>query len=166
MQSNDETIVAGMVDGLISVRRREEEVKNEKPRRKKISYRRSGRNLHTSQVDVVVHEEMKETMSRHDACLRKFEYSKALDCVMTSYVVNKAPHVTVALMQELVRRQGLKQALSGRDGKSLVNILKFLNRYVGSIQFGRVLLYVTNVLMGNILMFFSLINFLLLKNYT
>ena len=161
MQSNDETIVAGMVDGLISVRRREEEVKNEKPRRKKISYRRSGRNLHTPQVDVVVHEEMKEIMSRHDTCLRKFEYSKALDCVMTSYVVNKSPHVTVALMQELIRRQGLKQALSGRDGKSLVNILKFLNRHVGSIRFGRVLLYVTNVLMGNVLIFFSLINFLL-----
>ncbi|KAK9308622.1 hypothetical protein QLX08_001471 [Tetragonisca angustula] len=147
ISSNDETIVAGMVDGLISVRRREEEVKNEKPRRKKISYRRSGRNLHTPQVDVVVHEEMKEIMSRHDTCLRKFEYSKALDCVMTSYVVNKSPHVTVALMQELIRRQGLKQALSGRDGKSLVNILKFLNRHVGSIRFGRVLLYVTNVLM-------------------
>ena len=160
MQSNDETIVAGMVDGLISVRRREE-VKNEKPRRKKISYRRSGRNLHTPQVDVVVHEEMKEIMSRHDTCLRKFEYSKALDCVMTSYVVNKSPHVTVALMQELIRRQGLKQALSGRDGKSLVNILKILNRHVGSIRFGRVLLYVTNVLMGNVLIFFSLINFLL-----
>ncbi|KOX76264.1 U3 small nucleolar RNA-associated protein 15 like protein [Melipona quadrifasciata] len=145
ISSNDETIVAGMVDGLISVRRREEEVKNEKPRRKKISYRRSGRNI--PQVDVVIDEEIKEIMSRHDACLRKFEYSKALDCVMAIYVINKAPHVTVALMQELVRRQGLKQALSGRDGKSLVTILRFLNRYVGSIRFGRVLLYVTNALM-------------------
>ena len=144
---NDETIVAGMVDGLISVRRREEDVQNEKPQRKRVSYRRSGKNVHTPQIDVVVQEEMKEIMSKHDACLRKFQYSKALDCVMMSYVINKAPHVTVALMQELIRRQGLKQALGGRDGKSLVNILKFLNKHVGSVRFGRVLLHVANVLM-------------------
>ncbi|XP_017877028.1 U3 small nucleolar RNA-associated protein 15 homolog [Ceratina calcarata] len=144
---NDETIVAGMVDGLISVKRREENVKNEKPQRKKVSYRHSGKNLHTPQVNIVVHREMKEIMSKHDTCLRKFEYSKALDCVMMNYVVNKTPHVTVALMQELIRRQGLKQALSARDGKSLVNIIKFLNRHIGSVQFGRVLLYVANVLM-------------------
>lgn len=137
-----------MVDGLISVRRREEEVKTEKPQRKKVSYRHSGKNLHTPQTDIVVHEEMKEIMSKHDTYLRKFEYSKALDCVMMNYVVNKTPHVTVALMQELIRRQGLKQALSGRDGKSLVTILKFLNKYIGSIRFGRVLLHVANVFMG------------------
>ncbi|XP_076623054.1 U3 small nucleolar RNA-associated protein 15 homolog [Colletes latitarsis] len=147
ISSNDETIVAGMVDGLISVRRREEDVKNEKPQRKKVSYRHSGKNLHTAHVDMVVHEEMKEIMAKHDTYLRKFQYSKALDCVMANYVVNKTPHVTVALMQELIRRQGLKQALSGRNGKSLVNILKFLNKHVGSVRFGRVLLHVANVLM-------------------
>ncbi|XP_053981815.1 U3 small nucleolar RNA-associated protein 15 homolog [Hylaeus volcanicus] len=147
ISSNDETIVAGMVDGLISVRRREEDTKNEKPQRKKVSYRHSGKNLHTPHIDMVVHEEMKEIMSKHDTYLRKFQYSKALDCVMVSYVVNKTPHVTVALMQELIRRQGLKQALAGRDGKSLVNILKFLNKHAGSVRFGRVLLHVINVLM-------------------
>lgn len=146
-----------MVDGLISVRRREEDVQNEKPQRKRVSYRRSGKNVHTPQIDVVVQEEMKEIMSKHDTCLRKFQYSKALDCVMMSYVINKAPHVTVALMQELIRRQGLKQALGGRDGKSLVNILKFLNKHIGSVRFGRVLLHVANVLMGKwlIISFYS-----------
>lgn len=145
-----------MVDGLISVRRREEDVKNEKPRRKKVSYRHSGRNLHTPNVDIIVHEDMKEIMSKHDTYLRKFQYSKALDCVMMSYVVNKVPHVTVALMQELTRRQGLKQALGGRDGKSLVNILKFLNKHIGSVRFGRVLLNVANVLMGMLQILFFL----------
>ncbi|CAK9805346.1 U3 small nucleolar RNA-associated protein 15 homolog [Anthophora plagiata] len=147
ISSNDETIVAGMVDGLISVRRREEDVKTEKPERKKVSYRHSGRNLHTPQVDVIVQEETKEIMSKHDNYLRKFQYSKALDCIMMTYVVHKTPHVTVALMQELIRRQGLRQALSGRDGKSLVNILKFVIKHIGSVRFGRVLLHVANVLM-------------------
>ncbi|KYM93436.1 PREDICTED: U3 small nucleolar RNA-associated protein 15 homolog [Cyphomyrmex costatus] len=145
---NDETVVAGMVDGMISVRRREEDVKAVvKPKQKKVSYRHAGENLHVRSIDVVVHQDVKEIMSKHDVCLRKFQYSKALDCVMVNYVVNKTPHVTVALTQELIRREGLRRALTGRDGKSLVNIIKFLNKYIGSIRFGRVLSHVANVLL-------------------
>lgn len=143
-----------MVDGLISVRRREEDVKNEKPLHKKVSYRHSGKNLHTPHVDMVVNEDLKEIMSKHDTYLRKFQYSKALDCVMMSYVVNKAPHVTVALIQELIRRQGLEQAFAGRNDKSLVNIIKFLNKHVGSVRFGRVLLHAANILMGKYIYYF------------
>lgn len=40
---------------------------------------------------------------KHDAHLRKFEYSKALDSVMVSVIINRTPHVTVALFQELIR---------------------------------------------------------------
>ncbi|XP_011298736.1 U3 small nucleolar RNA-associated protein 15 homolog [Fopius arisanus] len=148
ISADDETIVAGMVDGLISVRRREDDTKNGiNGKKKKMSFRRAGQNLRSSTVDVIVPDERKETMSKHDACLRKFQYSKALDCVMVNYIVNKTPHVTVALLQELIRRQGLRQALAGRDGKSLVNFLKFLIKHVGNPRFGRVMLYVGNVLM-------------------
>lgn len=137
-----------MVDGLISVKRREENAKDVVKPKRKVSYRHAGENLHVRSIDVVVQQEVKEIMSKHDACLRKFQYSKALDCVMMNYVVNKTPHVTVALTQELIRREGLRRALAGRDGKSLVNIIKFLNKYIGSIRFGRVLLHVANVLLG------------------
>lgn len=137
-----------MVDGLISIRRREDDAKEEKPRRKKVSYRYAGENLHSTNIDTFVHEVTKEVMGKHDVCLRKFQYTKALDSVMMNYVVNKTPHVTVALFQELVRRQGLIQALAGRDGKSLVNVIKFLIKYIGNIRYGRVLLHVANVLMG------------------
>lgn len=148
LQEGDETVVAGMVDGLISVKRREENTKDVIKSKRKVSYRHAGENLHVRSIDVVVQQEVKEIMSKHDACLRKFQYSKALDCVMMNYVVNKTPHVTVALTQELIRREGLRRALAGRDGKSLVNIIKFLNKYIGSIRFGRVLLHVANVLLG------------------
>lgn len=147
ISANEETIAAGMVDGLISIQRREEDIKDTKIQRKKISYKNAGENTYVSSVDTVVQEEVKETMSKHDIWLRKFQYSKALDSVMLNYVVNKTPHVTVALLQELIRRQGLKQALAGRDGKSLVNILKFLIRHIGNIRFGRVLSHVADVLM-------------------
>lgn len=137
-----------MVDGLISVQRKEEDIKDTKVQRKKMSYKNAGENTYVSSVDTVVQEEVKETMSKHDTWLRKFQYSKALDSVMLPYVVNKTPHVTVALLQELNKRQGLRQALAGRDGKSLANIIKFLIRYIGNVRFGRVLLHVANVLMG------------------
>jgi len=141
--------VAGMVDGMISVKRREEDVKEVvKPKRKRVSYRHAGENLYVQSVDTVVQQEMKEIMSKHDTCLRKFEYSKALDCVMMSYVANKTPQVTVALIQELIRRKGLRRALAGRDSKSLVNIIRFFNKHIGSIRFGRVLLHAANILLG------------------
>jgi len=160
LQAGDETIVAGMVDGLISVRRREEDVKEVvKPKRKKMSYRHAGEHLHMQNVDIVVQQEMKETMSKHDACLRKFQYSKALDCVMMNYVVNKTPQVTVALTQELIRREGLERALAGRDSKSLINIIKFLNKHIGNIRFGRVLLHVANVLLGKFLFLYIFSSF-------
>lgn len=146
MQEGDETVVAGMVDGLISVKRREEDTKDVIKPKRKVSY--AGENLNVRSIDVVVQQEVKEIMSKHDTCLRKFQYSKALDCVMMSYVVNKTPHVTVALTQELIRREGLRRALAGRDGKSLVNIIKFLNKYIGNIRFGGVLLHVANALLG------------------
>ncbi|XP_066603059.1 U3 small nucleolar RNA-associated protein 15 homolog [Prorops nasuta] len=147
ISADDEMIVTGMVDGLISVRRREEERNPLELQKKKVSYRNAGKNLHIPSIDIVVEEEVKQTMSKHDAFLRKFQYSKALDCVMLPYIVNKTPHVTVALFQELIRRQGLRQAVAGRDGKPLVNILKFIIKYIGSVRLGRVILDVANILM-------------------
>ncbi|KAK0088223.1 hypothetical protein PV325_012757 [Microctonus aethiopoides] len=150
ISANDETIVAGMVDGLISVRRREDDFNaklDAKPERKKISHRQSGRNLHSSTVDTFVPHVEKTMISKHDTWLRKFQYSKALDSVMVNYVVNKTPHVTVAILQELTRRRGLEQALAGRDGKSLVNIIKFLIKHLGTPRYGRVLIHVADVLM-------------------
>ncbi|XP_012266219.2 U3 small nucleolar RNA-associated protein 15 homolog [Athalia rosae] len=144
---DDETVVAGMVDGLISVRRRDTEVKQTKAQRKKVSYRYADSHSRITSTDIVVQEETKQILSKQDIFLRKFQYSKALDSVLLAFVVKRTPHVTVALMQELIRRQGLKQALAARDGKSLLNILRFLTRYIGDVRFGRVLLHVTGVLM-------------------
>lgn len=135
-----------MVDGLISVRKREEDAKDEAKMNRKKQMSCVSENLPL--VNKNKEQNVPEVLPRHDVCLRQFQYSKALDCVMVNYVINKHPHVTVALMQELIRRQGLKRALSGRDSKSLVNIIKFLNKYIGNIHFGRVLVEVANNLLG------------------
>ena len=40
----------------------------------------------------------------------------------------KTPDITVSVLQELIRRGGIKAAVAGRDEKSLAIILKFLQK--------------------------------------
>lgn len=101
---NDETLVAGMVDGLISVQRMDDEETTEttKKPRKKIAT-----NTTSFPVDEIVEDYERKPEAQFDKFLRKYEYSKALDTVLVPYIVNKQPHVTVSLLQELTRRKGL-----------------------------------------------------------
>jgi U3 small nucleolar RNA-associated protein 15 len=96
-------VVAGMVDGLVSVSRREEETRPTKQERKKVSYRYAPDGFQTTSVDLIIPEEKNEVIAKHDTCLRKFQYSKAVDCVIMPYVTNKKPAVTVGVFQELIR---------------------------------------------------------------
>jgi U3 small nucleolar RNA-associated protein 15 len=102
-QAGDETVVAGMVDGLVSVCRREEETRPTKQERRKVSYRYAPDGFQDTSVDTVVPEEKMDLTSKHDVCLRKFQYSKAVDCVLMSYITSKKPAVTVGVFQELIR---------------------------------------------------------------
>lgn len=128
ISKNDDTLVAGMVDGLVAVSRREDDAKlNEDDKKKDVSYKFASFS-HQTQVDTVVPELKKELQAKHDNCLRKFQYSKALDCGLLPYVMNKTPEVTVGIMQELIRRKGLHRAFCGRDNKSILAILRFFLR--------------------------------------
>lgn len=103
LQGNDETLVAGTVDGIVSVKRRDIE-KNSKTEEKKIknkiSYRYAGDKLN---VDAVIKHEGRDQLSQHDFLLRKFQYGRVLDRILSPYFANKAPQVSVAVMQELMR---------------------------------------------------------------
>ncbi|XP_014473334.1 PREDICTED: U3 small nucleolar RNA-associated protein 15 homolog [Dinoponera quadriceps] len=160
ISANDQTIVAGMADGLLSVRTRENEkdtkdVRDAKDAREERDnglvedelYKNASDISRVPNVSGSKRQISKEVLCKHDVYLRKFQYSKALDCVMIPFTVNKNPQITIALMQELIRRQGLKRALSGRDDKSLVTIIRFLNKYIGSVRYGRVLVQVANALL-------------------
>lgn len=111
-QPNDETLAVGMVDGMISVQRRElegideDEVTMSKQRKKRGSYRYYSDKYipDTRNVDLVIKQNTKQSSARYDSCLRKFQYSKSLDTVLTTYTTNRMPHVTVSLLQELIRQ--------------------------------------------------------------
>jgi len=157
VSQRDTTVVAGTVDGLVSIRRREEGSAPAATKRKKVTYRNVGdftpsNNLAQDTIlsannKLVVLNQTKVKETKYDAHLRKFEYSKALDSVLVPYIINKTPHVTVAMFQELSRRKGLENALAGRDGKSLSSILRFIIRYIGDHRFTRVLVVVADTLL-------------------
>lgn len=143
--SKNDDVVAGLVDGLVSVRRMTEETKPEKSK-KKISYKYTSL-THNSNADEIIPEEKPEGQSKHDFCLRKFQFSKALDMVLYPYVVNKTPEITVSVMHELMRRKALHRAFQGRDTKSISQILRFFNKYITDVRFTKVLIDAVNVFM-------------------
>lgn len=143
ISKDDATLVAGLVDGLVCISRREEDDTKLKDEKKAVSYKYM---THSHQsVDEVVSELDFEKQSKYDVCLRKFEYSKALDRVLQPYVVNKSPQITVSVMMELIRRRGLHRAFKGRETKSLLQILRFLLRNITNYRFTRVLIDVFNI---------------------
>ncbi|KAG8226235.1 hypothetical protein J437_LFUL006337 [Ladona fulva] len=147
ISEHDDTLAVGFTDGLISMSRRETEAKPTKRERKRAAFRSIPEDFRPTAVDVFVHEEDKKMMSKHDAFLRKFEYSKAVDSVMLAYIANKKPAIAVAVFQELIRRKGLHGALAGRETKSLIKIMRFILRNIGDHRFMRVLLDVVDVLL-------------------
>lgn len=142
VSKDNNTLVVGQVDGTLGVHRREQkydDVKLEKQREK----RRKQRNFRL--VDEFVEKVKLEKQPKHDILLRKFEYSLALDSVFTRYFVHGAPEVTVAVMQELMRRNGLTIAFSNRTQDSIAKIVTFLNKYISDGRFTRVLIDVANI---------------------
>lgn len=136
---NDQTVVAGMVDGLVSIQNMETSSRNKGPQR-------PARRIHgfASKVDVEVdHQitfEKNEKMEQYDKHLRAYQYSKCLDAVLVKAKMNMKPEVTVSVMQELIHRKGLDRALAGREDKSLINIISFICRHIGEHRFMRVLI--------------------------
>lgn len=58
------------------------------------------------------------------------------------------PAVTFSLIQELIARDGLRSALSGRDDVLLEPILRYLIKYVADPRFGQTVCDVAAFLIG------------------
>ncbi|KAJ8952934.1 hypothetical protein NQ318_006551, partial [Aromia moschata] len=143
ISKNDDTLVVGLVDGMVCINRREEE--EQKTEKKKISSYGYASYSHPESVDVIVPDLKFDRERKFDRHLRKFEFSKALDSVLVQYVANKNPHITVSVMQELIRRNALHKAFQGRDKKSLLQILRFFVRNITDQRFTRILTNAANI---------------------
>jgi len=82
-------------------------------------------------------------LSSFDKALKTFKYHDALDAAL----VNGSPDVVVAVIEELVQRNGLRIALQGRDQHTLEPVVAFLVRQITSPPFAAVLIGVANLLL-------------------
>lgn len=144
---NDETLAVGMIDGLVSVCRRETEVKPTKKERQRVVYKYAT-DSKSSAIDLHIKDGDREKISKHDKFLRKFEFTKALNAVLIPLTVSKYPHVTVAVLQELLTRKRLTNAIAGKEYKTVIPLLRFLIKYMGDYRFTKVLIDVANVFIG------------------
>lgn len=149
---DDRTLAVGMSDGIIAISRKEDDLldeeavevhKVEEQRKKK-----KLRNMYSDYAitDTGVKEVEYSAGKRYDNYLRKFRYSKALDEVLADYYYNQHPATTVAVLQELIRRDGLRTALAGRQGRQLIRVIRFLIKHLRKQRFMRVLLQVAHTL--------------------
>ncbi|KAK6621411.1 hypothetical protein RUM43_011717 [Polyplax serrata] len=144
ISTNDETIAVGMVDGLVSVSRRETDFapSNYVKREKKFRYAAESK---IESADLLVGDSKKERFTRYDVHLKRFEFTKALNVVLAPYVMNKTPEITVAVLQELLYRKTLRAAIAGFEDKTVVPLLRFVTKNLGDQRFTRVLIEVANV---------------------
>lgn len=150
---HDKFVVGGMVDGLVQIYERKEEqyrdgVKVDSRRTRKEKSHRYLKYTHFEPApgDIVVDNSKTDIELKHDNLLRKYEYSKALDQTLKPFVQRKKPEYAHSLFYELMRRDGLRTALVGRDEKSLLLVLSYVNRYIMDDRFSKVLLYVAGIL--------------------
>jgi U3 small nucleolar RNA-associated protein 15 len=147
----DDLLTVGMADGLLSIQRRRDEAETAAAEREKRKRKRKlvgsswSQPMHCyalkpDKEDQVVERQRKSRLEKYDVCLRKFQYSKALDCAMDIRVRTKTPDVTMGVILELIRRSGLRSALAGRDDESVASILTFMLKNISETQYVNTLL--------------------------
>lgn len=155
---DDDTLVVGMVDGLISVQRMDTDRKIKTLEKRKVPKT-------ISSADQYVPDHNPGAEAKHLTMLKKYNYIGALKAVLTKQCTNQTPHITVGLMKELMRRKGLGRALSGLDDDFLVVFISFLIRYIGDRRFLRDLIGVSNVLLDLFEDDFANVNIKLAKKF-
>lgn len=100
----------------------------------------------------------------YDRLLKSFKYSAALDSVLRkvkfyiqsgickNLTMNPSqqvpPATTFSLIQELIHRDGLRTALSGRDDVLLEPVLRLLVKYVTDPRFGELVCDIAAMVIG------------------
>lgn len=149
---NDESIVVGMTNGILSIKNRkcpEDSKKGIGQQRRHPSYRVfvKGKTCVPKQDDYLVSKPVKEHLAKYDKQLKKFNVSKALDTALESFLRTRKPEITVAVIKELDRRGKLKNALAGRDEQGLSRLLSFLIGHLVDHRFAPVLVTAADMIL-------------------
>ncbi|XP_050679298.1 U3 small nucleolar RNA-associated protein 15 homolog [Leptidea sinapis] len=160
ISAHDDVLAVGMIDGVISIRKREQPVKSSNDKKGLFKFAPD----HITDVVAVDTKQPKykdkneEFEREYDKCLRKMEFTKALNIVLKSYVATKYPERTIATIQEMLRRKVLHVAMDGLPEKNVKDLLKFFSRNLGVTRFTRTVIDAANVFVDvfeNKISFFS-----------
>lgn len=143
ISKNDDTLAVGMVDGIISVRKREKPARLTDEKRGLFKF--APDHIQTSIVAEAKKKEKFNKGPESDKFLRKMEFSKALSAVLKTYVATKYPEKTAALIEEMLRRKVLHVAMDGLNEKDIGTLLKYFKKNLGETRFSRVIIDATNV---------------------
>ena len=94
--------------------------------------------------DVVVEKGKKKSTQQYDIYLKKFQYKKALDCVLKGGNVE----VILAMIEELIDRNALKIALMNRSEDEVENVLNFILWKIRDVKAMNILIYVFDLMMN------------------
>ncbi|XP_033120672.1 U3 small nucleolar RNA-associated protein 15 homolog [Anneissia japonica] len=154
ISADDQTLAVGMADGLLSIKHRKQvEKRKEKAKSKRTGpgssyqYYVKGHMFQPKQNDLLVDHRRKEKLQKYDVYLRKFEHSKALDAALQVKVRTVTPNVTITIMQELIRRDVINSALSGRDEQWLRIMVTFIRKNISNTSFTSTLVDISNLLL-------------------
>ncbi|KAI8319199.1 WD40 repeat-like protein [Martensiomyces pterosporus] len=151
--SPDDTMLAvGMTSGVFSLRKRAVTAREQADKKRGAEQSVGGRKAHLlrgppsrgADDDLRIEHRRRKGLADYDAFLRKFQYAKALDAVLSN---NRNGLTVVSLLQELVHRDGLTTALSGRDELSLDPIVLFLVKYIDHPRYTGLLIKVAEKLL-------------------
>eukprot|EP00466_Bigelowiella_natans_P003716 jgi/Bigna1/146753/aug1.120_g21461 len=134
-------VVVGMLDGTVSIRRRQPQQDSKlaipapPPRTGTKRYYNRGVKYQPGERDILIMNRKKKKLQPYDVFLRKFEYNRALDAALRS----GHPVVVVSVVEELMRRNALKNALGGRDDQELLPVLAFVLKHIVNPHYTRTL---------------------------
>ncbi|CAB3235035.1 unnamed protein product [Arctia plantaginis] len=143
ISKDDDTLAVGMIDGIISVRKREKPARLADEKRGLFKF--APDHIQTSIVEEGKTKEKLNISPESDKFLRKMEFTKALSAVLKTYVATKFPEKTTALIQEMLRRKVLHVAMDGLNEKDIGRLLKYFKKNVGETRFSRVIIDASNV---------------------
>ena len=138
---SDNYVVAGMSDGLTQIveRSKENVIDGIKVDGRRARRERSHRYLRYTHFtpnagDIIIEGSKKDIETKYDHHLRSYNYTQALDASLVGYKAVRQPEIIHSVLYELMRRDGLRRALAGRDEKSLIKVLTFVINFLLDIR--------------------------------
>lgn len=143
ISEHDDILAVGMVDGIISIRKREQPANQKADNRNFLRF--TPDNIPSLNVDMVVKHHGSTKIPEYDQYIRKMEFSKALSVALKTHIVTKYPEKTTAVIQELMKRKALYNAMDDLNEKCVGALLKYFIKNLGDTRFNRVIIDAANM---------------------